>query len=114
MLACINGEFVPEENAVVSIFDRSFLYGDGLFEAVRVFNGRLFRWAAHFQRLAAGAKFLGIELPCGESRLGQLTDKLVRENRMTEALLRITVSRGCGPRGYSPKGATQPFFAIST
>src|SRR6266404_5997591 len=57
MVAFLNGLFVPEEQAVVSIFDRSFLYGDGLFEAIRILNGAPFRWQQHLDRLQRGAEF---------------------------------------------------------
>ena len=51
VLIFLNGQFVPEERAVVSVFDRGFLYGDGLFETMRVFKGKPFRWAQHLERL---------------------------------------------------------------
>ena len=51
----LNGQFVPEERALVSVFDRGFLYGDGLFETVPIYNGKPFRWAQHLERLQRGA-----------------------------------------------------------
>jgi aminodeoxychorismate lyase len=113
MVIFLNGEFLPEERAVVSVLDRGFLYGDGLFETMRVFNGKPFRWAQHFQRLQRGADFLGIQLPFTVDALRAFAGELVAKNGLPDALLRITVSRGVGPRGYSPKGADKPTTAMS-
>src|SRR5438093_11880532 len=62
MTALINGKFVPAEQAVVSVIDRSFLYGDGVFETIPVYNSKPFRWAKHLERLTRGADFLKIRL----------------------------------------------------
>lgn len=113
MIVFLNGRFVPENEAVVSVLDRGFLYGDGVFEAVRIHQGTPFRWADHARRLEAGANLLNIRLPCPATELRQHVDELVRVNRMPEALLRLTLSRGVGPRGYSPRGADRPTLAMS-
>ena len=104
-VVCLNGQFVPEEQAKISVFDRGFLYGDGLFETLRVYRGEPFCWQEHLDRLQRGAGFLGIRLPFNESELRVLALRLIQENRMPESLLRITLSRGAGLRGYSPRGA---------
>src|SRR5207244_3239562 len=113
MIVFLNGQFVPESQAVVSIFDRSFLYGDGLFETMRIHNGKPFRWVQHLDRLRQGAEFLKIRIPFAEAALEKFAAELVTRNQMPEALLRLTLSRGVGVRGYSPKGAEQPFLAMS-
>lgn len=113
MLIFLNGQFVPEERAVVSVFDRGFLYGDGLFETLRVFNGTPFRWAEHMERLQSGAAYLKLALPCPVDKLRRAADELIVRNKMPDALMRITVSRGVGIRGYSPKGANSPTLVIS-
>jgi branched-chain amino acid aminotransferase len=113
MLVFLNGKFLAEEEAVVSVFDRSFLYGDGLFETLRVYGGRPFCWPEHIQRLQRGARFLKLEIPFGPEELLKSVLHLVRQNEMPEALLRISLSRGVGPRGYSPKGATEPVIVMS-
>jgi aminodeoxychorismate lyase len=113
MIVFLNGRFVPEEHAVVSIFDRGFLYGDGLFETIRIFNGTPFRWQQHVERLQRGAALLQISVPYGPEPLRGFVEKLIVENRAPDALLRLTLSRGIGPRGYSPKGADSPFLAMS-
>jgi branched-chain amino acid aminotransferase len=113
MIVFLNGQFVPEEEALVSVFDRGFLYGDGLFETVRVFAGRPFRWEQHIQRFAQGAAFLKIECPISASALRAAVDELIARNQMPECLLRVTLTRGVGVRGYSPKGADRPTLVMS-
>ncbi|HUA66073.1 MAG TPA: aminotransferase class IV [Alphaproteobacteria bacterium] len=113
VLVFLNGAFVPEEKAVVSVFDRGFLYGDGLFEAIRIFNGKPFRWQEHIERLRAGADFLKIKLPYSAGQLRAAADKLIARNKMPDSLLRIVVSRGIGAPGYSPKTAVKPTLVMS-
>jgi aminodeoxychorismate lyase len=113
MIVFLNGQFVPEEQACVSIFDRGFLYGDGLFETLRVSNGRPFRWAQHLERLQAGMKFLRLRLPFSPEQLTLAAHELIQRNETREAVLRLTVSRGVGPRGYSTRGADRPTVVMS-
>ncbi|HZF00489.1 MAG TPA: aminotransferase class IV [Methylomirabilota bacterium] len=113
MLVFLNGKFVPEEKAVVSVFDRGFLLGDGLFETIRVFNGKPFRWQQHLERLQRGAKFLKIKLPFMPKQLHAAAAKLIAKNKMPNSLLRLTFSRGVGERGYSPEGAGCPTLVMS-
>jgi len=113
VLIFLNGQFVPEERAVVSVFDRGFLYGDGLFETMRVFRGKPFRWKQHLDRLQHGADFLKIKLPFTPEALRQFADQLIAKNNLPDALLRLTLSRGIGARGYSPKGAENPTIVMS-
>lgn len=113
MVVFLNGAFVPAEQAVVPINDRGFLYGDGLFETVRVFNGRPFRLAQHLERLARGAEYLKIKLPFTPKDLHSFSEKLIAQNQMPDAVLRVTLTRGPGERGYSPAGADSPTVAIT-
>src|ERR1700674_2107993 len=108
MIVFLNGQFVPEEQAVVSVFDRSFLYGDGLFETMRIFRGKPFRWQQHLERLQGGAEFLNVVLPFPADALRAFAEQLISANQMPDSLLRLTLSRGIGQRGYSPKGAERP------
>jgi aminodeoxychorismate lyase len=112
-IAFVNDKFVPEEQAVVSIFDRSFLYGDGLFASMRIHNGRPFRWRRHMLRIHRGATVLRMSLPLTDGKLRELALELVRLNKTPDAILRLTISRGVGARGYSPKSATTPTVAMS-
>ena len=113
MLVFLNGKFVPERKAVVSVFDRAFLYGDGLFETMRIANGRPFRWEQHMQRLEQGAAFLRIKLPFSPAKLHALVIKLAARNKTRDTLLRLTLSRGVGAPGYSPRNAKSPVLVMS-
>lgn len=113
MIVFLNGKFVPEEQATVSVFDRAFLYGDGLFETMRVINGKPFRWWDHMERLRRGGDFLGIKIPFACKALEKFAAELIAQNKMPDALMRLTVSRGIGPRGYSPKGADKPTLVMT-
>jgi len=114
VLSFVNGQFVPETRAVVSVFDRGFLYGDGLFETLYVRRGQPFRLAQHLERLEGGAAWLGLRLPGGRAALADAARKLIQRNALpTDSLLRLTLSRGTGPRGYSPRGADSPTLVIT-
>jgi aminodeoxychorismate lyase len=114
MTVFLNGQFVPENQAVISVFDRGFLYGDGLFEGIRVFNGNSFRWKQHMERFYRGANFLRIAVPFSAGALEEFAKRLIAENQMPNSLLRLTLSRGVGPRGYSPKNAERPTLVMAT
>jgi aminodeoxychorismate lyase len=99
--------------AVVSLNDRGFLLGDGLFETIRVCNRKPFRLAQHLERLARGADFLKIKLPFTPKEIQKFTARLLEQNQADDSILRITLTRGPGRRGYSIKGADQPTLAMT-
>ena len=113
MIVFLNGAFVPEEEATISVFDRGFVYSDGLFETLRLYHGRPFRWEDHWERLRRGAEFLKIRPPFSSTGLFAHVGELVTRNGLPESVLRIVLSRGVGQRGYSPKGADQPVLVMS-
>jgi aminodeoxychorismate lyase len=113
MQAFLNGRFIPEAQAVVPITDRGFLYGDGLFETLRVSNGRLRWWTRHVERLQQGAAYFRIALPWLPEQLHDFAAKLIQQNALPESVLRITLTRGSGPRGYSPRDADNPTLAMT-
>ena len=112
-LLFLNGQFVPAEQARISVFDRGFLYGDGLFETLRVARGKPFRWRQHIERLGRGMEFLKLSCQFAFDELAGFAGELIRRNQMPEAVLRLTLSRGSGPRGYSIRGADGPTVAMS-
>lgn len=113
MVVFLNGRFLAEEAAVVSVFDRGFLYGDGLFESLRVVQGRPFLWDAHMERFKRGADVLKLCPPLTSVEMRRAADRLIQFNAMSNAVLRITLTRGSGPRGYSTKGADKPTLAMT-
>lgn len=113
MMVYLNGRFVPADQATVSVFDRGFLYGDALFESLRVESGFPFLWEAHIQRLAQGAAALQIPLALDSESLRSSVSELLRLNGLTHAVVRISLSRGQGQRGYSIRGAGTPTLVIA-
>ncbi len=113
MVVYVNGELVPEAEARLSVFDRAFLYGDSLFETLRVCQGRPFRWNQHLDRLQRSAAALGFRLPRAPNDLRRAARQLLEANHATDGLLRLTVTRGIGPRGYSPAGAHSPSVVMT-
>lgn len=92
--AYLNGDFVRKEDANISVFDRGFLYGDGLFETMRAYSGRVFMLDEHLYRLFDSADQLGIPLKKDKGGLKSAIDRLMDLNRLSDAHIRLTVSRG--------------------
>ena len=113
MLVFLNGQFVPEARAVVPANDRGFMYGDGLFETMRVCGGRPFRLAQHLERMMRGADFLKIKCPFKPGELSNFVGQLIEQNHMPEAILRVTLTRGLGERGYTPPNGSKPTVVIT-
>jgi aminodeoxychorismate lyase len=110
----LNGRFTPEEHAFISINDRGFLYGDGLFETIRAYEGEPFLWRGHMDRFQLGCRTLDITPPLTPSEILTVCRELLRRNRVQDGMLRIHLSRGAGTRGYSPRSSDQPTFLIAT
>lgn len=113
MWVYLNGRFVAEQDAVVSIFDRSFRYGDGVFEALLALHGKIFRWEQHLARLRHSAEFFKIKMPCSDGELLRAAKDLLRQNQLADAVLRFQISRGIGPRGYAPGGDEVPLVVMT-
>ncbi len=101
MKVYLNGRFISERLARVSVFDRSFLYGDGIFETLRSYCGRIFKEEEHINRLRRSAE--AIYLPLPEIDYSRIFQKLLKANNLSDALLRLTISRGEG-WGIEPCG----------
>ncbi len=111
--AYVNGEFVPEAQATVSIYDSGFLFGDGVFETMPVYGGKIFRFEKHVQRLFRGLDRLKIEIPFSPAGLQGIFHKLC-ERRVTEGIARVYVTRGPGAVVLSTKSVTQPTVVAIT
>jgi len=110
----LNGQFIPSENAHVSIYDHGFLYGDGAFEGIRVYHGKTFKLAEHIDRLFNSLKALWIELPCVREHFAANIEKLIEMNGVTDGYIRVTVTRGIA-LGLDPKNIqSQPTVVVST
>lgn len=95
----LNGRFLPASRACLSIFDRGVLYGDGIFETFRSYDGQLFRVREHLRRLASSGKAVGMALPLSAERLHAALSECLRRNRLRNATLRLTITRGSGTPG---------------
>lgn len=112
MWVYLSDKFVPQEEAVVSVFDHGFLYGDGVYETLRAYRGRVFQLAEHLARLERSASRIQLRLPVGRERLADLVRESLRRNQLQEAYLRITVSRGAGEIGLDPALCKAPMLVI--
>jgi branched-chain amino acid aminotransferase len=108
----LNNRFVPDKQARVSVFDHGFLYGDGVFETLRVYEGRIFLLNEHLSRLRNSAKALEISLPVPLTDLRRLLYQSLNRNRLRNALVRISVSRGPGPIGLDTALCREPTLII--
>ena len=113
MIVFINGNFIEEEEATISVFDRGFLYGDGVFETLRIYNGKPFLFDRHIGRLSHGLGSLFIGDKYSFSEYLEHTRELIERNNVTEGVLRIQATRGPGKRGYSTTGNYDPTVLIS-
>ena len=113
----LNGEFVPRERALVSVDDRGFVFGDGIYEGLRSVDGRLFEWQAHADRMVDG--LLGLRIDFGAGRVAEfpaICDRLLRDNDLTtgDAFLYLQVTRGVAPRVHAfPPPGTPPGVYVS-
>ena len=112
MLIYVDGKIVPKEDAKVSVFDHGFLYGDGIFEGIRVYNGNVFRLEEHVERLYESAKTIALEIPLTSEELTQATLDTVAANRMRDAYIRLVISRGPGDLGIDPYNCPKPSVVI--
>ncbi len=106
----INGDFFPEEEARVSVFDRGFLYGDGVFETMRAYNGTIFRLEDHMKRLEAAAGIMSIPIDLKTIELA-LHETLSR-NQLNDAILRLTITRGQGSWGLDFPADINPTMVV--
>lgn len=108
MLVYVNGNFVPEDEATVSIFDHGFLYGDGVFEGIRAYNGKVFRLKEHVDRLFDSAKAIDLEPGITRDEMAEIIKETLRKNNLQNAYIRPIISRGKGTMGLDPRKCEKP------
>ncbi len=101
-LIYLDGQIVPESQAKVSVFDHGLLYGDGVFEGIRFYNGRVFRLEEHTRRLYDSAKSILLQIPMTPEEMIKATVETVSANGLRDGYIRTVVTRGTGPMGLSP------------
>ncbi|MGM0771078.1 MAG: branched-chain-amino-acid transaminase [Halobacteriota archaeon] len=112
LLIYYNGEFVTKENATVSIYDHGFLYGDGVFEGIRAYNGRVFKLQEHVDRLYDSAKAIALEVPISKEEMSEAILETLRKNNLRDAYIRPLVTRGIGDLGLDPRKCPKPNIII--
>src|ERR1700757_1451448 len=110
----IDGKFYSEADAKVSVFDHGLLYGDGIFEGIRFYNGRVFRLEEHLDRLWDSARSICLEVPMSQSAMTEALLETIRQNDLREGYIRLIVTRGVGNLGLNPEQCRKPSVIIIT
>ena len=108
----LNGELVSESEAKVSVFDHGYLYGDGVFEGIRAYNGRVFKLREHVKRLFDSARAIMLNIPYSQEEMIEWILKTIRANNLKDAYIRVVVSRGTGDLGLDPRKCSNPTVVI--
>ena len=108
----LDGKLVPENKAMVSVFDHGLLYGDGVFEGIRAYNGRVFKLEEHIDRLFRSAKAIDLEIPMTHAAMCSALLATCRANRMRDGYIRLVVTRGVGNLGLNPYTCKKPGIII--
>lgn len=108
----LQDHLVEQEDAKVSVFDHGLLYGDGVFEGIRVYNGKIFECQAHMERLYESAKVLMLDIPMDIDALTDAAQQTVRANDIHEGYIRLVVTRGIGNLGLGPYSCKMPMVII--
>ena len=112
MLIYIDGKFLPKAEAKVSVFDHGLLYGDGVFEGIRSYNGRVFKLDEHLERLYNSAKSIMLQIPIPIETMKETVLETLRRNHLSEAYIRLVVTRGVGDLGLDPDKCPKPSIII--
>lgn len=112
MKVYIDGKFYDEANAKISVFDHGLLYGDGIFEGIRAYNGRVFKLKEHIDRLFASAKALLLEIPLSHPQIMRAVVETCRKNKIRNGYIRLVVTRGVGTLGLNPNRCKKPSVII--
>lgn len=114
MQVYIDGNFYPKSEAKISVFDHGLLYGDGIFEGIRAYEGIVFRLKEHIDRLYRSAHMIMLEVPIDREEMIQKTLETLRKNKLKDAYIRLVVTRGKGDLGLNPRRCPKPTIIIIT
>jgi branched-chain amino acid aminotransferase len=112
MKVYIDGKFFDHRDAKISVFDHGLLYGDGIFEGIRAYNGRVFRLKEHIDRLFFSAKALLLTIPISRSKITEAVTESCRRNRIRDGYIRLVVTRGVGTLGLNPNRCKRPSVIV--
>src|SRR5687767_12709966 len=108
----IDGQLLDKQDAKISVYDHGLLYGDGVFEGIRVYNGKIFECKAHLDRLFDSAKSIRLKIPHTASELTAAMEQTYRANNFTDCYIRLVVTRGEGTLGIDPLRCPKPCVFI--
>lgn len=108
----IDGKYLNERDAKISVFDHGLLYGDGVFEGIRAYNGRVFKLKEHIDRLFYSAKAILLEIPMTHAEMMKATVETIRVNKLRDCYVRLVVTRGVGNLGLNPRSCKTPTVFI--
>jgi len=114
LLVYIDGKYYPKSEAKVSVYDHGLLYGDGVFEGIRAYNGIVFKLKEHIDRLYRSAHPIFLEIPLTKAELTEALLETLRKNNLTNAYIRLVVTRGVGDLGLDPRKCPKPTVIIIT
>lgn len=112
MKVFIDGKFYSEQNAKISVFDHGLLYGDGVFEGIRAYHGRVFKLKEHLERLWYSAKAIALDIPMTPAEMTQAVVETCRQNKLVDGYIRLLVTRGKGTLGLNPNRCAKPVVVI--
>ena len=112
MKVFVDGKFVDEKKAVVSVFDHGLLYGDGVFEGIRAYNGRVFKLSEHVDRLFYSAKAILLKIPMSHRAICEAVRAACKRNKIRDGYIRLVVTRGAGTLGLDPNRCSNPQVII--
>jgi len=111
-LIYLDGKLVKKDEAKISVFDHGLLYGDGVFEGIRAYNGRVFRLKEHLERLYNSARAITLEIPISREKMEEAVITTIKVNRLKDAYVRLIVTRGIGDLGLDPRKCSKPTIII--
>ncbi len=114
LLIYFNGKFVPKSEARTSVYDHGFLYGDGVFEGIRAYNGRVFRLDEHLDRMYDSARAIDLKVPLSKEQMKKAIIETLKKNKLKDAYIRPIVTRGDGDLGLDPRKCPEPNVFIIT
>lgn len=112
LLIYVNGKFVPRSEAKVSVYDHGFLYGDGVFESIKAYNGRVFKLKEHVDRLYDSAKAIAMDIYLTKDEMTEIILETLRKNNLKDAYVRLVISRGIGDLGLDPRKCEKPSVIV--
>ena len=110
----VDGAFYPKSQAKVSVFDHGLLYGDGVFEGIRAYNGSVFKLKEHIDRLYRSAHMIMLGIPMSRGEMIQTVLETLRKNNLKDSYIRLVVTRGVGDLGLNPKKCAKPTIIVIT